>query len=61
MGKDYACDEMFKLNIKKKIFVSSIYMHSSINFWHTHLCHINSKYIGIMSSLGLILMVKKIF
>ena len=55
MGKGYAYDGMFKLNVEKnKASISSVYMLSSINFWHARLCHINSRYVGIMSSLGLI-------
>ena len=33
----------------------------SINFWHARLCHINSRYVGIMSSLGLIPKLSKVF
>ena len=55
MGKGYACDGMFKLNVENnKASTSSVYMFSSINFWHAHLCHINSRYVGIVSSLVLI-------
>ena len=36
-------------------------MLSSINFWHAHLCHINSRYVRIMSSLGLIPRLSKDF
>ena len=55
VGKGYACDGMFKLNVESnKPSASSVYMLSSINFWHARLCHINSRYVGIMSSLGLI-------
>ena len=36
-------------------------MLSSINFWHAHLCHINSRYVGIISSLGLIPRLSKDF
>lgn len=35
------------------------YMIYSTNFWHAYLCHINDIYVEIMSSLGLIPMVKK--
>ena len=53
--KGYACDGMFKLNVENnKVSTSSGYMLSSINFWYARLCHINSRYVGIMSSLGLI-------
>ena len=55
VGKSYACDEMFKLNVENnKASTSSIYMFSSINFWHARLCHINSRYVEIMSSLGFV-------
>ena len=55
VGKSYACDGMFKLNVENnKVSISSVYMLSSINFLHARLCHINSRYVGIMSSLGLI-------
>ena len=62
VGKRYACDGMFKLNVENnKASTSSVYMLSSINFWHARLCHINSRYVGIMSSLGLILRLSKDF
>ena len=62
VGKGYACDGMFKLNVENnKASISSIYMLSSVNFWHAHLCHINSRYVGIMSSLGLIPRLSKDF
>ena len=52
VGKGYACDGMFKLNVENnKASTSLVYMLSSINFWHARLCHINSRYVGIMSSL----------
>ena len=54
MGNGYARDEMFKLNVKHKALNVSVYMLSSLNFRHAHLCHINSRYVAIMSSLGLI-------
>ena len=62
VGKGYACDGMFKLIVENnKAFSNSIYMLSSINFWHARLCHINSSYVGIMSSLGLIPRLSKYF
>ena len=62
VGKGYACDRMFKLNIENnKASTSSVYMLSSINFWHARLCHINSRYVGIMNSLGLIPRLSKDF
>ena len=55
VGKGYACDWMIKSNVENnKTSTSSVYMLFSINFWHAHLCHINSRYMGIISSLGLI-------
>ena len=61
--KGYACDGMFKLNVRNnnKASTSSIYVLSSVNFWHPCLCHINSRYVGIMSSLGLIPRLSKDF
>ena len=56
-----AYDGMFKLKVdNNKASTSSVYMFSSINFWHACLCHINSRYVGIMSSLGLIPRLSKI-
>ena len=53
---------MFKLNVEnKKASTSSVYMLSSINFWHTRLCHINSRYVGLMSKLELIPRLSKDF
>ena len=62
VGKDYACDRMFKLNVENnKAHTNSVYILSSINFWHARLCHINSRYVGTMSSLGLIPRLSKDF
>ena len=62
MGRGYACDGMFKLNVENnKASINSVYMLSFINFWHAHLCHIISKYVGIMCSLGLIPRLSKDF
>ena len=62
VGKGYACDGMFKLNVENnKTSTNSVYMLSSINFWRARLCHINSRYVGIMSSLGLIPRLSKDF
>ena len=55
VGKGYACDGMFKLNIENNISsTNSVYMLSFMNFWHARLCHINNRYVGIMSTIGLI-------
>ena len=62
VGKGYACDGMFKLNVENnKASTSSVYMLSSINFWHACFCHINSRYVGIISSLELIPKLSKDF
>ena len=62
VGKSYAYDGMFKLKIKNnKVSISSVYMFSSINFWHACLYHINSRYVRIMNSLGLIPKLSKNF
>ena len=61
VGKRYACDGMLKLNVEMNKTSTSVYILSSINIWHARLCHINDRYVGIMSSLGLIPMVKNNF
>ena len=62
VSKGYAYDGMFKLSVENnKASISSVYMLSSINFWHACLCHINSRYVGIMSSLRLIPKLSKDF
>ena len=62
VGKGHACDEMFNLNVENnKASTNSIYMLSSINFLHARLCHISSRYVGIMSNLGLIPRLSKNF
>ena len=43
VGKGYACDGMFKINVEDKKAHVFIYMLSSMNFWHARLCHINSR------------------
>ena len=55
MGKGYACDNMFKLNVEmNKNVASSSYIVSSFNVWHARLCHVNKKLIKNMSRLGII-------
>ena len=45
VGKGYACDGMFKLNVEmNENNNSSAYIVSCVNVWHGRLCHINSKY-----------------
>ena len=58
MGKEYACDGMFKFNVDMNKTSTSIYIFFSTNFWHARLCHINDRYVEIISSLGLIPIVK---
>jgi hypothetical protein len=41
VGKGYATDGMFKLNIMNKISSSSAYMLCDFNIWHARLCHVN--------------------
>jgi len=53
VGKGYATDGMFKLNIMNKIS-SSAYMLCDFNIWHARLCHVNKRIISNMSGLGLI-------
>jgi hypothetical protein len=55
VGKGYACDGMFKLNVEmNENNNSSAYIVSCVNVWHGRLCHINNKYMKNMSYLGLI-------
>ena len=62
VGKGYACDGMLKLNVENnKASTNSVYILYSINFWHARLCHINSRYVKIMSSLRLIPRLSKDF
>ena len=54
VGKGYATDGMFKLNVEANKISSSAYMLCSFNSWHTRLCHVNKRIIKNMSNLGLI-------
>ena len=55
VGKGYAYDGMFKLNVEmNKISPSYVYIASSTNLWHARLCHVNSKYLKNMSYIGLL-------
>ena len=51
VGKGYACDGRFKLNVEMNKTSTSFYMLSSTNFWHARLCHIHDCYVGTMRSL----------
>ncbi|KAL0556336.1 hypothetical protein IC582_004849 [Cucumis melo] len=54
VGKGYATDGMFKLNLEINKIASSAYMLASFNVWHARLCHVNKKLISNMSRLNLI-------
>ncbi|KAL0539363.1 hypothetical protein IC582_023574 [Cucumis melo] len=54
VGKGYAIDGMFKLNLEINKIASSAYMLSSFNVWHARLCHVNKRLISNMSRLNLI-------
>ena len=54
VGKGYACDGMFKLNVEMNEISTPAYIVSCINMWHARICHINSKYLKNMSHIGLI-------
>lgn len=54
VGKGYACDDMFKLNVEMNANSSFACIVSCVNVWHGRLCHINNKYMKNMSGLGLI-------
>ena len=42
MGKGYACEGMFKLNVKIiNKDVTSVYMICDFDTWHARLCHVN--------------------
>ena len=54
VGKGYATEGMFKLNVQVNKVNASAYMLCSFNTWHARLCHVNKRIIKNMSSLGLI-------
>ena len=54
VGKGYATDGMFKLNVEINKIASSSYIVCSVNVWHAKLCHVNKRLIKNMSNLGLI-------
>ena len=55
VGKSYAIDGMFELNIDANKLNVYAYMISSFNVWHSRLCHINKILVKNMSNLGMIL------
>ena len=54
VGKGYATDDMFKLNVEFNKVSSSAYMLCDFNVWHARLCHVNKRIIKNMSNIGLI-------
>ena len=54
VGKGYATEGMFKLNVDVNKVNISAYMICSFNIWHSRLCHIIKRLVKNMSSLGLI-------
>jgi len=54
IGKGYATDDMFKLNIDMNKISSSAYMFCDFNIWHARICHVNKRIISNMSYLKLI-------
>ena len=54
VGKGYATEGMFKLNVDINKIISSAYMCCSFNGWHARLCHVNKRLVKNMSSLGYI-------
>ncbi|KAL3537808.1 hypothetical protein ACH5RR_001174 [Cinchona calisaya] len=62
VGKDYACDGMFNLNVEmNKISNNYVYIASCIHLWHARLCHVNSKYLKNMSNVGLLPKLENVF
>ena len=56
VGKGYASDGLFKLNLEMNKKMSSAYMLSTFNIWHARLCHVNKRLINNISRLNLIFM-----
>ncbi|GJY33693.1 putative polyprotein, partial [Tanacetum coccineum] len=54
VGKGYATDGVFKLNVEVDKVNVSAYMSCTFNIWHARLCHVNKRLIKNMSNLGLI-------
>ena len=54
VGKGYATEGMFKLNVQVNKVNSSVYMLCNFNTWHARLGHVNKRIIKNMSSLGLL-------
>ncbi|CAJ2638290.1 unnamed protein product [Trifolium pratense] len=56
IGKGYATDGMFKLNVDLNLnkISTSVYSLCDFNVWHSRLCHVNIRSISKLSHLGLI-------
>jgi hypothetical protein len=56
IGKGYATDGMFKLNVNLNLnkISTSVYSLCDFNIWHSRLCHVNMRSISNLSHLGLI-------
>ena len=54
VGKGYATDGMFKLNLEMNKNLFSAYMLSSFNIWHARLCYVNKRLMSNMSGLNMI-------
>ena len=54
VGKGYATNGMFKLNVDGNKIISSSYMLCSPNIWHARLCHVDKHLIKNMSNLDMI-------
>src|SRR3954469_3458558 len=54
VGKGYAADGMFKLNVDFNKVSPSVYSLCDFNIWHARVCHVNKRVISNASDLGLI-------
>ena len=50
VGKEYATDDMYKLNIINKEVYGCAYIVDSSYLWHARLEHLNFKYLKFMSN-----------
>jgi hypothetical protein len=54
IGKCYATDDMFKLNVDFNKIPPSLYSVCDFNIWHARLCHVRKRSMHNLSNLGLI-------
>lgn len=54
VGKGYATDGMFKLNVELNKISPSVYSLCDFNIWHARLCHVNKRVISNACNFGLI-------